>query len=271
VKSGREAGSAGPQNEREAGSAGPQNEREAGSAGPQNRRAAGRGRTADPYTDTAVIDERAPRFNQIVVAAMCSVALVTGWWALAAGMGLQLIVGLVWGRRWCLPCVLYFEVAQPLFGEGAIEDSRPPRFANMLGAGFLSLATALHVAGLHTPGWVVVGIVAVLAALAAVTGLCVGCSLYKLSARLRGIRPGATGKIDLAEIGADSARPVVVQFTHPLCTECRAVDSRLRTEGYDLVTIDVSKQRALARKYNVSVVPAAFAVDSDGSVLSRVA
>jgi hypothetical protein len=229
-----------------------------------------RNRTADPYRDLAVIDERAPRFNQIVVALTCSLALVTGWWGATAAMGLQLIVGLVLGRRWCLPCVLYFEVVQPRWGEGPIEDSRPPRFANALGAAALTAATALHALGAHTLGWVLVAAVAVLAGLAAITGMCVGCSLYKVSARLRGIRPGATRKIDLAELGAVSKRPVVVQFTHPLCTECRAVDSRLRTQGHDLVTIDVSENRALARKYNVSVVPVAFAVDTDGSVLSRV-
>jgi hypothetical protein len=185
-------------------------------------------------------------------------------------MGLQLIVGLAFGRRWCLPCVIYFEVVQPRVGEGSIEDSRPPRFANLLGAGILTAATALHAAGAHAAGWVLVGTVAGLAGLAAITGLCVGCSLFKVCARLRGIRPGATRRIDLAELGADSTGPLVVQFTHPLCSECRAAESRLRTEGHDLVTIDVSKHRALARKYNVSVVPAAFAVDADGSILSRV-
>ena len=229
-----------------------------------------RGRTADPYRDLAVIDERAPRFNQGVVALTCSFALATGRWGVAGVMGLQLIVGLALGRRWCLPCVIYFEVVQPRIGEGAIEDSRPPRFANMLGAGVLTAATALHAAGAHALGSVLVGAVAGLAGLAAITGLCVGCSVYKASARLRGIRPGATRRIDLAELGTDSTGPLVVQFTHPLCTECRAVDSKLRTEGHDLVTIDVSKHRALARKYNVSVVPAAFAVDADGSILARV-
>jgi hypothetical protein len=230
----------------------------------------GAGRSADPYRDLAVIDERAPRFNQVVVALTCLFALVTGWWGVAGVMGLQLIVGLVFGRRWCLPCLMYFEVVQPRVGEGSIEDARPPRFANMLGAGVLTAATALHAVGAHALGWVLVGTVAALAGVAAITGLCVGCSLYRMSARLRGIRPGATRRIDLPELGADPTGPMVVQFTHPLCTECRAVDSRLQREGHDLVTIDVSQQRALARKYNVSVVPVAFAVDADGSILSRI-
>lgn len=227
--------------------------------------------TAHPYDDVDVIDARAPRFNQAVVALVCTAALVTGWWALASLIGAQLVAGLLWGRRWCLPCVFYFEVVQPRFGEGAIEDARPPRFANLLGAAALALATALHLAGLHTAGWLLVGMVAALAGLAALTGLCLGCNLYRLSARMRGIRPGTAGSIDLPEVGARAPGPLVVQFTHPLCTECRVVEKRLRTEGHELVVVDVSKQRELARKYHVSVVPAAFAVGADGRIVARLA
>lgn len=228
-------------------------------------------RSADPYTDTDVIDARAPRFNQTVVALVCAAALLTGWWGLGAAMGLQLAIGLVLGRRWCLPCLFYFEVVQPRWGEGEIEDARPPRFANLLGAGVLLVATVFHLVGLHVAGRALTGIVTALAALAAATGLCVGCSFYRLWARARGIRPGATRTIDLAEIGAPATGPVVVQFTHPLCTGCRAVEARLRAEGHDVVTVDVSRRRALAQKYSVTVVPAAFAVDAGGRVVARVA
>ena len=54
------------------------------------------------------------------------------WWVLAL-LGAQLPVGLLIGRRWCVPCIVYFEVAQRIFGEGPLEDARPPRFANMVG------------------------------------------------------------------------------------------------------------------------------------------
>ena len=91
-------------------------------------------RTVDPYRDLDVIDARAPRTNQAVVALVSVVALATGWWGLVALLALQLVVGLRFGRRFCLPCVLYFQVLEPIFGEGEIEDSRPPRFANVLGA-----------------------------------------------------------------------------------------------------------------------------------------
>jgi len=64
-------------------------------------------------------------------------AVATGWWFLLGIMTLQLIVGLRFGRRHCLACVLYFEFVQPRLGEGDIEDARPPRFANIVGAVFL--------------------------------------------------------------------------------------------------------------------------------------
>ncbi len=228
-------------------------------------------RTADPYRDSDVIDARAPRVNQAIVAFACLGALISGWWGIASVMGLQLVFGLLLGRRWCLPCLLYFEVIQPRLGEGEVEDSRPPRFANLLGAAFLSGATLFHLAGLHLLGWFLIALVGALAALAAVTGLCVGCSLYKLTARLRGIRPGGVRSIDLVEVGCASSGPLVVQFTHPLCTECQKLESRLMAEGRDIVTVDVSKRRELAHKYNISVVPAAFTVSHDGRVVSRLA
>ena len=229
-------------------------------------------RVADPYRDVDVIDARAPRVNQAAVAVVCALALLTGWWWLATIMGLQLAIGLVFGRRWCLPCLFYFEVIQPILGEGEIEDARPPRFSNILGATFLAAATVLHLAGLSSAGWVVIAMVAGLAGLAAVTGLCVGCNLYRFSARLRGIRPGATWTIDLADLdAAPASEPVVVHFTHPLCSQCRVVEARLREQGRDVFIIDISKRRDLARKYSVSVVPAAFAVGADGRVLARLA
>ena len=83
-------------------------------------------RRADPYRDTELIDERAPRFNQVVVGLLSLVAVLTGWWWLLALLALQLALGLTLGRRWCLACVFYFEVLQPRFGEGRLEDARPP-------------------------------------------------------------------------------------------------------------------------------------------------
>jgi hypothetical protein len=228
-------------------------------------------RTADPYRDLDVIDARAPRFNQIVVGSVTLAALLTGVWPLVALMGLQLIVGLRFGRRYCLPCLIYFEVIQPRFGEGPIEDARPPRFANIVGAVFLSTAAVAFAVDLSALGWVLTGMVSALAFLAAATGFCVGCEIYKLVARFRGIKPGDVAHLDLGELGASPRNQLVVQFTHPLCTECHEVERKLSAEGHEIVKVDVSRRPDLARKYQVAVVPTALAVGPDGAILARLA
>jgi hypothetical protein len=143
-------------------------------------------RRADPYRDTDVIDSRAPRANQAVIGTLAVVAVSTGWWWLLALLALQLAVGLTFGRRYCLPCLAYFELIQPRFGEGPLEDSRPPRAANVVGLVVLSAAAVAYAADV---AWLGVGLgllVAALALLAAVTGFCTGCEAYKLGCLLTG-------------------------------------------------------------------------------------
>jgi hypothetical protein len=173
--------------------------------------------------------------------------------------------------------VAYFELVQPRVGEGRVEDARPPRFANKIGATVLSLAVLAHLAGLGAAGTALGALVAGLALLAAATGLCVGCELYKLGARLRGVRPGAVGVLDLADVGAAPGRPAVVQmsdvtvvqFTHPLCSDCHELEQRLAAGKRPLVLVDVSRRPDLARRYHVTLVPTAFVVAGDGRVLER--
>ena len=143
-------------------------------------------RRAHPYRDTDVIDSRAPRANQLVIGTLSVVAVATGWWWLLALLAAQLAVGLGFGRRYCLPCVAYFELVQPRFGEGPLEDARPPRVANMVGLGVLSAASLAYLAGAPVLGAVLGALVATLALLAAFTGFCTGCEAYKLGCRLTG-------------------------------------------------------------------------------------
>jgi len=228
-------------------------------------------RRADPYRDTDVIDSRAPRVNQTVVALLALATLFTGSPIFVALQAAQLWIGLTLGRRFCLSCLFYFEVLQPRIGEGPIEDSRPPRFANLVGAIFLTASTVAYVIGLAAVGAVLAGIVAALAALAAATGLCAGCEMYRVAARLRGIRPGPLARVDLADFGAAPRGEIVVQFTHPLCTDCRTLEDELRSQGREVVTVDVAKRPELARKYGIALVPTAVAVAPGGIVTARIA
>lgn len=161
-----------------------------------------RPRTADPYRDLDIIDARAPRFNQVVVGTVSLLAAVTGWWPLLALLAAQLGIGLRFGRQWCLPCVAYFELIQPRFGEGPLEDSRPPRFANKVGFAFLSGASLAYIVGFPIVGAGLGLAVASLALLAAVTGFCAGCWMYKIAAPLLGVH---LRHIDPASVCADCA------------------------------------------------------------------
>ena len=143
-------------------------------------------RTAHPYRDLDVIDERGPRTNQAVVGALAAVALLTSAWWIVALLALQFALGLSFGRRWCLACVAYFELIQPRFGEGPLEDSRPPRAANVVGLAVLTAASLAYSVGLSLLGIALGLLVAALALLAAATGFCTGCEAYKLLCRITG-------------------------------------------------------------------------------------
>ena len=143
-------------------------------------------RLADPYRNLDVIDSRAPRFNQATIGVLSAIAVATGWWWLLGILAAQLVIGLTAGRRFCLPGLAYFELVQPRFGEGPLEDARPPRFANMVGAVILAAAFVAYAAGLETLGASLGGLVAGLALLAAATGFCTGCEAYKFGSLLLG-------------------------------------------------------------------------------------
>jgi hypothetical protein len=229
-------------------------------------------RSANPWTDTDVIDGRAPRFSQAVTGTVALLGVTFGWplaWAL---MSAQILMGLTLGRQFCLPCLAYFTLVQPRLGEGPLEDSRPPRLANMMGTVFLGAAAAAWWFGAEPVGTVLGALVAFLALLAASTGFCAGCEIYRLTARLRGISPRHHGQLDVADLaGLNGHARAYVEFTHPLCSECREWERRLRSAGQPLLTLDVRERPDLARKYGIAIVPTVLAVAPDGSVLERLA
>lgn len=230
-------------------------------------------RTADPYRDLDVIDARAPRFNQAAIGILSLVAVATGWWPILALLAAQLAIGLRFGRRYCLACVAYFELVQPRIGEGRIEDSRPPRFANQVGLVVLGAGTLAYGIGLHPVGAGLGLLVAGLALLAATTGLCVGCEVYRIGAHLRGIRAQHFDRVELAEMGAATlgTGELVVAFSHPLCTDCHELISGFQADGRRLVTVNIRERPELARKYGIALVPTAVVVAADGRVTARLA
>ena len=218
-----------------------------------------------------LIDVRAARLSQGTTAGLVLLALLVGWWPLLLLPAIHLGASFALGKRGNLPVRGFEAWIRPRLGPGPLEDARPPRFANFVGVLFLVAALAFHAVGLSAVGWALALIVGALALLASTTGVCVGCWMYRVAAPLRGIRPGKTHWFDLTELGAPPASEVVVEFTHPLCSECVELDERLSRSGAAVVRIDVSRRPELARKYRVAVVPLAYAVGADGTVLRRIA
>lgn len=134
----------------------------------------------------AGIDPRGPRLNQAVLATGLAVGFLLGWWPVAPLFAVVLGLGVVLGPP-ANPVLLAFGhlVAPRLGPPTELEDPRPPRFAAAVGVAFLLAATAAFLGGLSALGWVLTLVVAALAALAAATGLCVGCEVYLVASRLR--------------------------------------------------------------------------------------
>jgi hypothetical protein len=127
----------------------------------------------EPAAAPRPIDPRGPRFNQAVLAAALLVGFLADGRAVVPLFAVVLLLGAALGPRFGPFLRLYADVIGPRLRPPAVlEDPRPPRFA----------------AGAPGLGWALALVVAVLAGVAATTGLCVGCELYVLWARRRGVR-----------------------------------------------------------------------------------
>lgn len=138
------------------------------------------------------IDPRGPRFNQAVLATALVLGFVTQQWWVAPLFAVVLFLGAAFGPRYGPFLRLYVEAIKPrLAPPTELEDPRPPRFAATVGVLFLGGATLAFLAGASALGWALALIVAALAALAAATGICVGCEIYLVIARRRGVQLAA--------------------------------------------------------------------------------
>jgi hypothetical protein len=122
-----------------------------------------------------------------------TVALLGGflfdWRPIVPIFAVVLLLGAAFGPRYGPFLRLYAEVIRPRLSPPAVmEDPRPPRFAATVGVLFLAASCLAFLAGATGVAWGLALIVAVLAGLAAVTGLCIGCEIWLLFARRRGVQ-----------------------------------------------------------------------------------
>ena len=145
-----------------------------------------------PQVD-AQIDPRGQRFAAAVTAivlaavllspseplAIALIALQTVLFAVGAGLGVQRTP-----HAW-----VFRKLIRPRLGPPSeLEDAAPPRFAQLVGLVFATVALVGFLAGSTAVGLVATGFALVAALLNAVFGLCLGCELYLLSIRVRGSR-----------------------------------------------------------------------------------
>ena len=143
----------------------------------------------EPAATPRPIDPRGPRFNQAVLAGGLLAGFLADVRAVVPLFAVALALGAAFGPRFGPFLRLYAEVIAPRLGPPAVlEDPRPPRFASAVGVAFLIAATVAFAAGAPGLAWALAVVVAALAGLAATTGLCIGCELYLLLARRRGVR-----------------------------------------------------------------------------------
>jgi len=159
-----------------------------------------------PANHPDMVDPRQPRLGQAITGLILIVGFVLDLPVVLPLLAVVLGAASLLGPRFNLYTYLF----RTLRGAGVfgppreLEESAPPRFANAVG--FVVLSAATVAAYIQAPDWVAWGLgllVAALALLAGVTGLCVGCELYVVGRRLV-TRGRAPGHIVRREVGAPS-------------------------------------------------------------------
>jgi hypothetical protein len=133
-------------------------------------------------TGVDLVDPRAPRFGQAVTATLAIAAIALAEPGLVAVLALVLATAVL--SRWRVDAAasLWRHVVAPRLGPGGErEPAAPHRFAKVVGATTTTVATPLVFlgGGVAFVGYALVAIVAVLAALGATTGFCLGCRMYQ--------------------------------------------------------------------------------------------
>jgi hypothetical protein len=198
-----------------------------------------------------------PRFAQAITGVLSLEAIVFGQWP-ALAVALALVLLSLAGPRWSPVGWVFRRIAPPA---QELEPAAPVRFSQVLAATFLALSLILIAAGLGLAGWIVAGLLAAVALLSSITGLCVGCEAYRM---LLAARRGGGDDVRSA-LGLTGSGPWLVVLTAPGCARCEPAARRLEAAAGEREVIRVSlADHPAAAALPVRSVPAALAVGSDG-------
>ena len=209
-----------------------------------------------PGIRTNAVHPWLPRFSQGITGALSLEALAFQSWPVVC-IALALVLMSLVGPRYSPVAWLFRAFARP---PDELEPAAPVRFAQGMAVAMLGAAVALWTLGFAAAGWVLVGLVAVVALFSAISGICVGCELYRLM--LRGRHHGDDLRVDLGLVGEG---PWVVLVTAPGCARCEPAwreVSKLAFAG-EVVRVDLTKTPGAANT-GIRSVPALLAIGSDG-------
>jgi hypothetical protein len=136
------------------------------------------------------VDHMALKVNQACIVVLLAWAFLFNWPWLVALVALVMIVGTFIPSAGLFK-LLYTRVLRPsglLKPDIVADDPRQHLFAQGVGGLMLLLASGAFVVGWSVLGWVLAGIVILLAAANLLFGFCAGCFMYYHLGR-RGIRP----------------------------------------------------------------------------------
>jgi hypothetical protein len=135
------------------------------------------------------IDPRGPRFGAAVTSVVLAIALLVPLPGALLAAGLQWLVfaiGAFVGLQHQPWGVLFRRVVRPRLGPPEeLEDPRAPRFAQLVGFGFVTVALIGGLLGWDGVYYLAIGAALLAALLNAVFDLCLGCELYVRIARFR--------------------------------------------------------------------------------------
>ncbi|MGJ6979538.1 DUF4395 domain-containing protein [Aestuariimicrobium soli] len=143
------------------------------------------------------VDDITVRLVAAVVLAIVVVTVATQWWWLFVPLFADFLARTLFGPRWGFTSQLVARTIRPRVGAAPRpKASAPKRFAAGIGAVMTGVASLAWVAGLASgaswPGvalWVIGAVMVLFPALEGVFGLCVGCKLFGLLARLGVVNP----------------------------------------------------------------------------------
>ncbi|RVW07485.1 DUF4395 domain-containing protein [Prescottella agglutinans] len=149
-----------------------------------------------PTLEIQQVDVRGPRFAAWITTAVLVVVLALSTVsALAAGLLLAVqavvfAVGAVAGPRRSPYGQLFARLVAPRLGPTVEREPVPPlRFAQLVGLAFAAVGTIAFLLGAGVVGGIATGFALFAALLNAAFGICLGCQIYPLVARLRGATP----------------------------------------------------------------------------------